>query len=58
MAKFKFPKSELDEFWEVERFDCCLGGYRYKSRRVFVVCAASKEECREAMKQFIERSCA
>lgn len=57
MAKFKFPLAELNEFWEVMRFDAVVGGYTYKGHRVFVVCAKSKAEALESMQGFKEKRC-
>lgn len=58
MAKFKFPKSELNERWWLDTADMVMAGYTYKRHRVFVVCAKNKAEARESMAAFIERSCA
>lgn len=58
MAKFKFPKSELNERWWLDTANIVMGGYTYKGQRVFVVCAKTKAEARESMTAFIERSCA
>ncbi|QXL90548.1 hypothetical protein [Salmonella phage NINP13076] len=57
MAKFKFPKKDLNEVWWVSRFDMVVAGYTYRGHRVFTVHAKTKEDARESMQQFIERSC-
>uniref|UniRef100_A0AAU8GIV9 Baseplate wedge subunit n=1 Tax=Salmonella phage vB_SEnST11_KE23 TaxID=3161174 RepID=A0AAU8GIV9_9CAUD len=57
MAKFKFPKKDLNEVWWIERHDMVMAGYTYQRKRVFVVCAKTKDDARESMQQFIERSC-
>lgn len=57
MAKFKFPKAELNEQWWVDTASMVMAGYTYKRQRVFVVCAKNKAEARESMDAFLERSC-
>lgn len=57
MAKFKFPKSQLNEVWWVDTARMVMAGYIYRRQRVFVVCAATRDEARESMNAFLERSC-
>lgn len=57
MAKFKFPRNEVEEYCERETADCVVYGYRYKGERVFTVIAHTKQEARESMNSFLENNC-
>jgi len=55
--KIKLIPSLLNEFWEVERVDCYLGGFTYRRQRVFCCCARTKQQVKDSMAEYKKRMC-
>lgn len=57
MAKPKLNKDLLKEYWEVDRFNICLGGLKYRGHRVYSMCAKTRKEVQEGIDDYIKRMC-
>lgn len=53
----KLNPTHLNEFWEIECQDCCLGGLTYLRQRVYVCCAKTKQEVKEGIEDYKKRMC-
>lgn len=57
MAKVKLNPDLLHEFWEIDRYDLCLGGLTYNRQRVYFMCAKSKQEVKDGIADYRKRMC-
>lgn len=57
MAKPKLNPDLLKEFWEIDRFDMCLGGLNYNGQLVYSICAKSRQEVKDGIADYRKRMC-